>query len=63
MPLNEIRDFIFEIYYKRIRCSNESSYYSFKCLKRNFLFLLTDKLIEKRLDSGNANKHYELFLR
>ena len=28
-----------------------------------FFFLLTNKLIEKRLDSGNANKHYESFLR
>ena len=27
MPINEIRDFIFENYYKRIRFSKENSYY------------------------------------
>ena len=30
MTVNEVRDFIFENYYKRIGFSKESSYYSFK---------------------------------
>ena len=30
MSVNEIRDFIFENYYKRIRFSKENSYYSMK---------------------------------
>ena len=32
--VNKIRDFIFENYYKRIRFSKESSYYSMKYLKK-----------------------------
>ena len=35
---NEIRDFIFENYYKRIGFSMENSYYSMKCLKKIFCF-------------------------
>ena len=43
MPVNEIRDFIFEDYYKRIGFSKENSYYSvenqkkviYNCLKLN----------------------------
>ena len=34
MSVNEIRDFIFENYYKRIRFSKENSYYSMKRLKK-----------------------------
>ena len=38
MSINEIRDFIFEKYYKRIGFSKENSYYSMKHLKRLLLF-------------------------
>ena len=48
-PVNEIRDFIFENYYKRIGFSKERSYYSMKRLKRKDLLLLAKKLIEKYL--------------
>ena len=34
MQVNEIRDFIFENYYKRIGFSKENSYYLMKHLKR-----------------------------
>ena len=34
ISVNEIRDFIFENYYKRTGFSKESSYYSMKCLKK-----------------------------
>ena len=34
---NEIRDFIFENYYKRISFSKENSYYSMKRLKKRFI--------------------------
>ena len=34
MSLSKIRGFIFEIYYKRIGFSDESSYYSMKRLKK-----------------------------
>ena len=44
MSVNEIRDFIFENYYKRIGFSKESSYCSMKRLKK-YLLLLANKLI------------------
>ena len=62
MPVNEIRDFIFENYYKRIGFSKETSYYSMKRLKRKDLFLLGNKLTEKEPDPRNAKEHYESFL-
>ena len=37
MPVNEIRDFTFENYYKRIGFSKENSYYSMKHLKKRFV--------------------------
>ena len=46
MSVNEIKDFIFDNYYKRIRFSNENSYYSMKRLKKKDLLLLANKLIE-----------------
>ena len=46
MRVNEIRYFIFENYYKRIRFSKENSYYSMKHQKK-YLKLLAIKLLEK----------------
>ena len=63
MSINEIRDFIFENYYKQIGFSKESSYYSVKRLKRTDLVLLANKLIEKVPDPQNAIEHCESFLR
>ena len=37
IPVNEIKDFIFENCYKRIRFSKKSSYYSMKRLKKRFV--------------------------
>ena len=34
MTINEIENFIFENYYKRVEFSKENSYYSMKCLKK-----------------------------
>ena len=34
MSVNEIKEFIFGNYYKRIVFSKENSYYSMKCLKK-----------------------------
>ena len=34
MAVNELRNFIFENYYKQIGFVKESSYYSMKCLKK-----------------------------
>ena len=47
MSVDEIKDFIFENYYKRIGFSKENSYYSMKRLKRKDLLLLGNKAIEK----------------
>ena len=42
MTVNELRDFIFENYYKRIGFVTEKSHYSMKRLKRkDFLLLAT----------------------
>ena len=38
MSLNEIKDFIFENYYKRIGFSMENSYYSMKHLKKKIYY-------------------------
>ena len=59
MPGNDIRDFIFENYYKRIGFSKESNYYSKKSLKRKSFLLLSSKLIQKVPDPYNAKEHYE----
>ena len=42
MPVNEIRDIIFENYYKRIGFSKEISYYSMKGFKKNYCCLQTN---------------------
>ena len=38
MSINEIKDFIFENYYKRTGFSKESSYYSMKHLKKKKIY-------------------------
>ena len=44
MSVNELRDFIFDNYYKRIWICKEKSYYSMKHLKKRDLLLLANKL-------------------
>ena len=63
MSVNEIRDFIFENYYKRIGFSKETSYYSMKRLKKKDLLLLANKFIEKIPDPRNPKEHYQSFVR
>ena len=41
--VNEIRDFIFKVYYKRIGFCKGNKYYSMKPLKRKDLLLLPNK--------------------
>ena len=62
MSVNEIRGFVFENYYTRIRFCKENSYYSTKLLKKKTL-LLANKLIGKITDPRNAKKHYQSFIR
>ena len=59
MAFTELRDSIFENYYKLIGFVKERSYYSMKRLKRNHLLLLATKLIEKIPDPCNAKEHYQ----
>ena len=54
MSINELRDFIFENYYKRIEFVKEKSYNSMKRLKKRFV--VANKLIEKIPDPGNAKE-------
>ena len=60
---NEIRDFIYVNYYKRIGFSEENSYYSMKCLKIKDLPFFANKLIEKVLNPCNAKKNYQTLIR
>ena len=59
---NEIRDFIFENYDKRIGFSKEDRYYWMKLLRKKDLLLLVHKLIGKIPDSHNAKEHYQSFI-
>ena len=63
MTVSELRDFMFENYYKRIRFVKERNYYSMECLKRKDLLMLATKLIENKADPCNDKKHYQSFLR
>ena len=63
MTVNEIRDFIFQNYYKRTGFSQENSYYSIKRLKKKYSLFLKNKLIEKILDPYNAKEHYQSFIK
>ena len=64
ISVNEIRDFIFENYHKRMGFSKENIYYSMKLLKKKKDFLLlANKLIEKISDPYNAKEHYGSFIR
>ena len=45
MSINEIEDFRFVNYHKRIGISKENSYRSMKSMKTKFLLLLVNKLI------------------
>ena len=61
MSINEIKDFIFENYYKWIGLS-KGSYYLMKHLKKKKLFLLRNKLIENIPDPHNGKQQYQPFI-
>ena len=63
MSANEIRDFIFKNYYKRVGVFKENSHYSMKRLKKKDLLLLANKLIEKIPDPQNSKEHCQSFIR
>ena len=57
MSVNEIRDFIFESYYKTFGFSKENIFYLMQRSKKKYLLLLANKLIEKIPDPRNAKEH------
>ena len=61
MSINELRDFIFENYYKRIGFVKEKSYNSMKRLKKRFV--VANKLIEKKYLILVMLKNYQSFIR
>ena len=65
ISVNEIRDFNFEDYCKRIGFSKENSYYSMKHQKKKDvqLFAIVCKLTQKIPDLCNAKEHYQSFIR
>ena len=54
MTVNELRDFIFKNYYKRIGFARENSYYSMKHQKEKVLQLFVTNFNEKIPDPSNA---------
>ena len=60
---NEIKDFIFENYYKRIEFSKENSYHLMKRFKKKGLLWLTNKVKEKTPDRCDIKEHYQSFIR
>ena len=63
MPVNEIKDFIFENYYKLSRFSKVNSYCLMKRLKRRDLLLFTNNLIEKIPDPRISKEHYQSLIK
>ena len=62
MFVNDIGEFIFENYYKKIGFSKESNYYPMKRLKRRDLLLFVNKFIQKIPDPCNAIEKNKSFL-
>ena len=62
MAMKEVKNFILENYYERIRFTKENNYYSMKRQKKKDLLLFASKLIEKIRDASNAKEYYQSFL-
>ena len=63
MSANDIRNFIYKNYYKRIEFSKEDIYRSLKRLNKKDLLLFANKLIEKLPDTPDSKHHYESYLK
>ena len=62
ISIYEIKDFIFENYYKLIIFSEKIRYNSIKLLNKKNLLLLTNKLIKNIHDPRNAKEQYQSFI-
>ena len=49
MAIKELRDFIYETYYKRVGFNKENVYYSLKCQKKKDLQSFVNKLTKKMI--------------
>ena len=63
MTIKELKDFIFENYYRRIGFPKENSYYLMKHQKKKDLFLFATKLKEKIPHASNDKEHYNSYLK
>ena len=63
MTIKELKDFIYENYYRQFRFLKEKSYYSMKHQKKKDLLLLATKLIVKITDAINAKQYYQSYLK
>ena len=61
MPVNELKTFIFENYYKRIEFVKKVNVQWISWKKEDFL-LLANKLIEKIPDSRDSKEHHQPFI-
>ena len=57
MTLKELKEFIFENYYRQNGFSKENSYYSMKHQKKKDFPVFTNKLMKKK-KQPNANRDY-----
>lgn len=55
---SNLKNFIYENYYRRVQFPKENCYYSMKNQKKKHLLLLATKLIEEVLDATNAKPNY-----
>ena len=63
MSVNEITDFIFENYYKRIRFFKENKFFFNETLEKKRFIVTCEQINRKIPDPCNAQQHYESFLR
>ena len=61
--IKELKDFIFENYYRQIGFTKENSYYSMKHRKKKDLSLFATKLIEKIPAASNTKDFNQSFLK
>ena len=63
MTVNELRNFIFKNYYKRIIFSKENSYYSMERQKGKDLQFFATKVAKNIPDPSNAKEYYNSHLK
>ena len=62
MSVNEIRDFIFENYYKRIELLRKTVIMQWNAWKKRFI-VACKQIIRKIIDPDSTKEHYQSFIR